>query len=77
MRTCYAALASLLLLTITSFAQRADYDVKKIQPAVILSPSISFNFGPQHPQGQAEQWLEVEVNFESRVAWTDELTVKY
>jgi len=77
MRTCSAALASLLLLVATSFGQRADYDVKKIQPAVILSPSISFNFGPQHPQGKAEQWLEVEVNFESRVDWTDELTVKY
>ena len=77
MRTCSAAFASLLLLALTSFGQRADYDIKKISPAVILSPAVSFNFGPQHPQGKAEQWLEVEVNFESRVAWTDELTVKY
>jgi len=77
MRTCSAAFASLLLLAITSFGQRADYQIKKISPAVILSPSISFNFGPQHPQGRAEQWLEVEVNFESDVDWTDELTVKY
>jgi hypothetical protein len=77
MRTCSAAFASLLLLALTSFGQRADYDIKKIAPAVILSPSVSFNFGPQHPQGKAEQWLEVEVNFESRVDWTDELTVKY
>jgi len=77
MRTCFAALASLLLITVTSFGQRSDYTVAKIAPAVILSPAVSFTFGPQHPQGRAEQWLEVEVNFQSRVDWTDELTVKY
>jgi hypothetical protein len=77
MRTSSAAIASLLLLAITASGQRADYNIKKIQPAVILSPSISFTFGPQHPQGRAEQWLEVEVNFESRVPWTDELTFRY
>jgi hypothetical protein len=77
MRTCSAAFASLLLLTLASFGQRADYDIKKVSPAVINSPEIQFTFGPQHPQGQAGQWLEVEVQFESRVDWTDELTVKY
>ena len=76
MRTCSAAFASLLLLTLSSFG-RADYDIKKIAPAAITSPEIQFTFGPQHPQGHAEQWLEVEVNFESNVEWTDEMTVKY
>jgi hypothetical protein len=80
MRTCSAAFACLLLLglsTLSSFG-RADYDIKKIAPAVDTSPEISFTNGPQqHPQGRALQWLEVEVNFESNVAWTDELTVKY
>lgn len=77
MRTCTAAIASLLLFTAASFGQRSDYAIKTIQPAVILSPEIQFTFGPQHPQGQAKQWLEVEVNFESDIDWTDELTVKY
>jgi hypothetical protein len=76
MRTCSAAFASLLLLTLSSFG-RPDYDIRKISPAVIVSPAIQFNYGPQHPQGRAEQWLEVEVNFESNIDWTDELTVKY
>jgi hypothetical protein len=77
MRTCSAAIASLLLLTLSSFAQRADYTIRKISPAAITTAEYSFNFGPQHPQGHAQQWLEVEVNFESNVDWTDELTVKY
>jgi hypothetical protein len=78
MRTCSAALGSLLLLALTSFGQRADYTIKKISPAVDLTPAYSFNFGPvEHPQPKSEQWLEVEVNFESNVDWTDELTVKY
>jgi len=63
---------------LASFGQRPDYDIKKIQPAVDLTPLYSFQFGPvQHPQSRSQQWLEVEVNFESRVEWTDELTFKY
>ena len=80
MRTCSAAFASLLLLTLSSLSSfgRPDYDIKKIAPAVDLTPEYSFNFGPQeHPQPRSQQWLEVEVNFESNVDWTDELTVKY
>ncbi len=79
MRTCTAALASLLILAASAMPSfgRADYVIKKIAPAVDLSPAISFNFGPQHPQGQAQQWLEVEVQFQSTVPWTDELTFKY
>jgi hypothetical protein len=77
MRTCSAAFASLLLFTLSSLG-RPDYDIKKISPAVDLTPQISFNFGPvEHPAARSAQWLEVEVNFESNVDWTDELTVKY
>jgi hypothetical protein len=80
MRTCSAAFASLLLLTLSGLHAfgRPDYDIRKIAPAVDTSPEYSFTNGPQqHPQGRAQQWLEVEVNFESNVDWTDELTVKY
>lgn len=42
-----------------------------------MTPQYSFNFGPQHPSPRSEQWLEVEVNFESNIDWTDELTVRY
>ena len=76
MKTCSAAFASLLLLTLSSLG-RPDYDIKKISPAVISTPTISYNLGPQHPTGRAGQWLEVEVDFESNIDWTDELTVRY
>ncbi|MGA3170468.1 MAG: Amuc_1102 family pilus-like protein [Chthoniobacteraceae bacterium] len=82
MRTCFAALAGLLSLTLSSFAQYgggygASYVIKSVSPAVWTSPEISYTLGPQHPQGQARQWLEVEVDFQSYVPWTDELTFKY
>jgi hypothetical protein len=78
MRTCSAAFASLLFLALTSLGQRADYSILKISPAVDSTPQITFNLGPEsHPQPRAGQWIEVEVNFESRIDWTDELTVKY
>jgi len=77
MRICLAALASLLLIPLASFA-RPDYQILKIAPAVDTTPQYTFNFGPQqHPQGRSEQWIEVEVNFESNVDWTDELSFKY
>jgi hypothetical protein len=80
MRKCTAGIASLLLLAasaVTSFGYGSLYKIKSVSPAVINSPEVQFTFGPQHPQGKAGQWLEVEVDFQSTVPWTDELTVKY
>lgn len=81
MRICSAAYASLLLLALSSlpcFGQRSDYAIKKIAPAVDLTPEYNVQFGPsEHPVPKSLQWLEVEVDFESRVDWTDELTFKY
>ena len=76
MRTFSAALAGFFLLT-ASLLARPDYDIKKIAPAVVLTPAISFNYGPQHPSGRSQQWLEVEVSFDSNVPMTDELTFRY
>jgi len=81
MRPRSVALGCFLLLTlcgISAFGQRADYQILQISPAVDLTPQVSFNFGPvEHPQPRSEQWLEVEVNFQSNVDWTDELTFNY
>src|SRR5271170_7566219 len=81
MRTCFAALAGLLSLTLSSFAQYggygASYVIKSVSPAVVTSPEISYTLGPQHPQGEARQWIEVGGDFQSYVAWTDQLTFKY
>lgn len=81
MRTFSIAAASLGLLALSSFSafgQRAQYAIMKIAPAVDLTPQYSFTFGPsEHPAPRSQQWLEVEVNFQSTVDWTDELTVNY
>lgn len=67
---------SLALLVFTSHAFAADYAIRAVRPAVVPSPDIQFT-GTQHRSGRAENWLEVEVDFESNVEWTDELTFKY
>jgi len=79
MRTRTVAFAGLLLLSVSSLTSfgRPLYDIKKIAPAVITTPAIAFNLGPQHPTGRAQQWLEVEVDFTSDIEFTDELTVRY
>src|SRR5207302_903150 len=61
---------------VASALSRDEYTIKKIQPAVVQTPDITFQ-GSQHRAGRAEQWLEVEVNFESNIEFTDELTFKY
>lgn len=64
-----------LFLAATALA-RDEYTIKKVQPAIVQTPEISFT-GTQHRSGRAENWLEVEVNFDSDVDFTDELTFKY
>lgn len=54
----------------------ADYVITAVRPAVVPSPDIQFT-GTPHRSGKQESWLEVEVDFQSNVAWTDELTFKY
>jgi hypothetical protein len=78
MKTLSILAVSLLALgTTTTFAQRgAEQVIKKVAPAVVPTPDIQFQ-GTAHRTGRAEQWLEVEVNFESAPEWTDELTFKY
>jgi hypothetical protein len=81
MRTSSAAVAGLTLLLLSAFAafgQRPDYAIVNISPAADYTPQVAFQFGPiQHPAPRSQQWLEVEVDFSSRVPWTDELTVNY
>ncbi len=66
---------SLFALAATGLS-RDDYAITKVQPAVVQTPEIQFT-GTQHRSGRAEQWLEVEVQFQSNVDMTDELTFKY
>jgi hypothetical protein len=76
MKTLFAVCASMMVFAVSVFG-RADYEIKKISPAVITTPTYAYTLGPQHPTGRAQQWLEIEVNFQAVPEWTDELTVKY
>lgn len=61
---------------LTSALGRDDYQIKKVQPSVIRTPIFQFA-GDTRRTGQSQQWLEVEVSFESNVEITDELQFKY
>jgi hypothetical protein len=50
--------------------------IGKIQPAVVKTPEFSLSSGPQK-RSKSGDWLEVEVDFETKVDDIDELTIKY
>ncbi len=60
-----------------AFAQRSDYDIIKISPAVVHTPEFQLSSGDVKRTGKVGQWLEVEVNFSARPESTDELQFKY
>ncbi|MEA3188143.1 MAG: hypothetical protein QOD99_1973 [Chthoniobacter sp.] len=68
---------ALAILTFASSAFSANpYEIKKIQPSAIFTPDAqASNYTKQKPRLQ--QWLEVEVEFQSTAEITDELTFKY
>jgi hypothetical protein len=68
--------ASALLAIAASAYSRDEYVIKKVQPSVIRTPIMQFT-GDTRRTGQSQQWLEVEVSFESNIEITDELTFKY
>lgn len=70
-----AAFLALALTTLNSFAA-GGYVIKQVTPALVPTPAYNFT-GTDRRSGRAEQWLEVEVTFESDVEWSDELTFKY
>src|ERR1043165_2977364 len=48
----------------------------KVQPEVIKAPEFNITGGPQK-RSKVGQWLEVEVEFETKAEEIDELTFKY
>jgi hypothetical protein len=79
MKTHRISLLLVLLLgsACAALAQRGDYDIVKISPAVVHTPDYQLNSGDVKRTGKVGQWLEVEVNFSARPEYTDELTFKY
>jgi hypothetical protein len=81
MKKLSALICGLLLSAMPSIvhaqAAAGAYKIDKITPAIVPTPQYSA--GEQHSGGgqQPGKWLEVEVQFESLVDITDEITFKY
>ncbi len=69
-------LAVALLGLAASAFSRDDFVLRKVQPSVVRTPQINYT-GDQRRSGQAQQWLEIEAEFDSNVDITDELTAKF
>lgn len=58
-------------------ARGSDFQLSKITKNFISAPQFVYTGAQQYRTDQNERWLEVEVEFISAVAFTDELTLKY
>lgn len=73
-------LAWLLALALVSagpaWAQRGDFEITKVQPAVVKTPEYQVSPSAAN-RTRSKEWLEVEVQFRAEPEFTDELTFKY
>jgi hypothetical protein len=80
MKLLASALAGLLGLTLSTHAQVAlkagDVKLGKVQPAVVKTPEFSLTSGPAK-RSKLGDWLEVEVEYETKAEIIDELTFTY
>lgn len=53
-----------------------EFQITKISKNFITTPQFAFA-GAQHPPGEPDRWLEVEVEFAAGPEFTQELTLKY
>jgi hypothetical protein len=74
------ALAGLIGLTLSTHAQTAlragDVKLGKVAPAVVKTPEFSLTSGPTK-RSKLGDWLEVEVDYETKAEFIDELTFTY
>ncbi len=80
MKTSFIFACALAALGIAASAQTqvgpGSVKLGKVEPAVIKTPEYSITGGPQK-RSKIGQWLEVEVEFETKPEDIDELTFKY
>lgn len=71
--------AALMVAVVSASAQvarRGDFQISQVSSSFVRTPDIQFQ-GDTRRTPPAQKWLELEVGFESRAEFTDELTVKY
>ena len=80
MKTPFLSLLALLALGLQSFAQApvgvGAVKLGKVAPAVVKTPEFQLSSGPQK-RSKPSDWLEIEVDYETKVENIDELTFKF
>ncbi len=80
MKTFSLTLVAGLALTLGAHAQTAmkagDVKLGKVQPAMVKTPEFSLTSGPQK-RSKPGDWLEVEIEYETKPEDVDELTFTY
>ena len=69
------ALFALTLLVAAAPVFSADYDVKKVDVAFVDTPAYTVN--PPAKQVRSQKWMAIEVSFDAKPDFTDELTFNY
>lgn len=74
-------LASVIALPMAALAQAplspASIKLGKIAPEVVKTPEFSLSSGPQKRTGRAGNWLEIEVDYETKAEEIPELTFRF
>jgi hypothetical protein len=80
MKTPAIVLASLLVLPLGAFCQTAvpadAVKLGKVAPEVVKTPEFNLSSGPTK-RSKTGQWLEMEIDYETKAEEIDELTFKY
>ncbi len=65
----------------SAFAQaaggRGQFQLTKVTRNLIANPQFTYTGAEQYTANQRDRWLEVEVEFEAKPEFTDELTFRY
>ena len=80
MKTSYLSLLAVVAFGVPAFAQApvgpGSVKLGKVQPAMVKTPEFNLTSGPTKRSRPAD-WLEIEVEYETKPEDIDELTFKY
>lgn len=66
---------SMVVAAAPAFTQQQEYDIKKIDVSFVDTPAYQVN--PPARQVRSQKWLAIEVTFEAKPDFTDELIFNY
>lgn len=66
---------SMVVAAAPAFTQQAEYDIKKIDVSFVDTPAYQVN--PPARQVRSQKWMAVEVTFDAKPEFTDELIFNY